>query len=718
MFGRILLIVLSVISLLWLGYATYDRVNQGKQYSPEYLFGSEDESLLIVLNPVQAPVATGQFGIENETISALIANLNLNLIDDIYVSKKRGHVLIRTKEVISSESVSNLFMDQSVVKTGKKGSISYGKLEGKYSKNNLYLYSGSFDLNKHPWEDLHFDKNCDASIIAFKHGGPSVTDMYIKENGVIEYKAAAGDEFFGTKVNDKEVFASIVPASVQSYQFYETEYLRNKEPELLESPMNNWLKYGLVHVVINNQEAIITDYIEGQEPIQVLYDFYKKESTDAENDYFEKAKLTQLLKESNGLYVYQADDFVVISGNRAICETIIGDYKLGNTLAQNAEKSHEIYGKLPQKVNFRKVSNTEKTAVSVYDNVLLSTVVGGTPQTNATTAGTNTSTTASFVVGSIAKDILVVDEHHFFVTTNDNKVIFFEKGKKKWEQALDGSIIGDAAIIDIYANEKTQLLVSTSKKVYVLDINGNQPNGFPIDLDDQANIQTPLFYRWKGSGFFVLAGQNGRLLQYDNQGRELAIIRTQLNDIEQPPVVWVSANKPFIGIYGNGRFEMIQAESRKPLRIFDAKDITTALKLPNEVKLFGVSNNQLVSFDQKGGITRYEKFINGKLVPTLYPDKGIVVKDQQQLKLFNSGGIQWGTIKLPFSDVSDVQLFSTANGTTIIATIDALENRVYLWKSNGELYNKQQWDGSKIVRYHNGYLFTVVDNLVVRYALK
>lgn len=717
MFGRVFLIALSIISLLWLGYATYDRVNQGKQFNPEYLFGTEDEELLIILNPDQKQAITGLFGIENEKITAIVDNLNQDLIDNIYVSKKRTHMLITTKETLNKESITDVFIDKSAVKLNDNKTISSGGLAGSYSKNIIYFSSGSLDLNKNPWKGLHFDKNSDASIIQFSHEQPAVTDIYIKENGIIEYKSTVKDAIFAGKVNDKVVFASVVPASVQSYQFYETDYLRHADPEISKSPMNNWLKYGLVKVVINDQEAIITDYIEGQEPVQVLYDFYKKESTDAENDYFEEARLTNLLKESNGFYVYQLDDFVVISGSRAVCETIVGDYKLGNTLAQNQERSIEIYNLLPQKVNYRIVSKTEKQSISIYEKSLLTTVVGGKTQMIARNTDNNAQATVSFVIGSVVKDILIIDEQSFFVTTNDNKVLFFENDKKKWEQTLDGNIVGNAAIIDVYANEKSQLLIATGKKICVLDINGNQPNGFPIELDDQTCMQTPLFYRWKGSGYFVIAGTGGKLLQYDNQGRELAIVRNQLSDIEKQPVVWVSANKAFLGLYGNGRFEMIQADNRKSLRIFDVKDAEIMIKLPNELKLFGIVSNQLVSYDQKGGITRYEKFINAKLIPTLSTDKGIVVKDQQQLKLFNSNGIQWATVKLPFSDISDVQLFSTTGGNTIIAGVDGLENKIYLWKSNGELYSKQQWGGSKIVRYHNGYIFTVVDNLVVRYSL-
>ena len=720
MFGRVFLIVLSIISLLWLGYATYDRVSQGKQYNPEYLFGTEDGEVLILHNPEQKDLLLHQFETVSKEINQLIGSINTEKIDALYVSKKRGQILIVCKEAVNNESVDVLFIDRQALKTEKNKTLAFGQLKGHFSKNTIYFSSQSFDLNKKPWKNLHFDKNSDASIVSFREKQPSVTDVYIKENGIIEYKSAIRDALLGVKVNDKIVFASVIPASVQSYTFYETDYLRSTNPELSKSPMNNWLKYGLVHLTINGQEAIVTDYIEGQEPIQVLYDFYKQESTNTETAYFSEEKLTNLLPGSKGFHVYQLDDFVVISANRSICELIVGDYKLGNTIAQNPQKSEEIYGLLPQKVNYRSVSKTEKQSLSVYENILLTTVVGGTVknQPNYNQPAGN-QTAQSCVVGSPIKDILLIDEQYFFVTTRDNKVLFFDKTGKKWEKTLDGTIVGDAEIIDVYANEKSQLLVAIGKKVHVLDINGNEPGGFPIELDDQTCAQTPLFYRWKGNGFFIVAAQNGKLVQYDNQGRELAIIRTQLNSIEQQPVVWVSANKPFIGIYDNNRFEMIQAETKKSFRIFPAKETNVIIKLPNEVKLFGLSNNQLVSYDQRGGITRYDKLLNASLFNKMTSNSvsTIAVKDQQQLKLYNTEGIQWTNVKLPFSDLSDVQVFNTTSGKTIIAGIDGLENKVYLWKTNGELYSKKLLDGSKIVRYHSGYIFTVIDNLVVKYPI-
>lgn len=712
MFGRVFLGIITVISLLWVGYATFDRVNQGKQFQPEYIFGDADGELIIINNPEKKEALLNQIGITNNEISTLITNLYAHKIARIYVSKKRGHVFIEAKEELTAKSIHSLFFEKTYVKVDNKAVV-IDKFKGSYSKNTLYLSIKDYHLNKESWSTL-FDKNADGSIIQFTKQQPTVTDIYIKENGIIEYKSAIKSAV-GVKVNDSEVFASVVPSSVTSYTFYETDYLRYSNPEFLNSPMNNWLKYGVVHLAINNQEALITDYIDGQEPIQVLYDFLNKESSDTDNDYFEGINLIQFFQNAKGLYVYQLDDFVVISPNRSTCETIVGDYKLGNTLTQHPNRFSEIYSRLPQKVNFREVNKTTKQSISVYDNNLLTTIVGGKSEVSTSTQD-NSQLATSFVIGGIARDILMVDEKSFFVTT-ENKVVFFEDDKKKWEQMLDGNSIGEASIIDIYANEKSQLLITTDKKVYVFDVNGGQPGGFPIELGDETAIQSTVIYRWKGNGHFLVPVNNGRMVQYDNQGRELTIIRTQLAEIEQQPVVWVSANKLFFGVYGNGKFEMIQAENRKSLRVFDAKNSKFIIKLPNEVKLFGINNNQLISYDQRGGLTQYEKFLNATLIPTIFADKGIVVKDQQTLKLFNSNGLVWGTIKLPFADLSDVQIYTTTSGATFIATIDGLENKVYLWKSNGEMYSKKQFDGSRIVRYHNGYIYTVIDNLVARYAI-
>lgn len=715
MFGRVFLIIITAISLIWLGYSTFDRVNQSKSFKVEYIFGKEDQELLIVKNVSQIPTLIEQFNPSTKELDTILSQLNSELIETIYISKNRNHMLITTKGAVTEKSIHSLFNHSKVVQL-KKGAFKIEQFEGAFSNNAIYLKLSDFNLNKDPWEEVHFDQHADASIIQFDKITPSVIDIYIKQHGVVEYKSSLNDQVLGTKVNDRVVFSNVVPASISSYEFFETDFLRFRNPSILESPINNWLKYGLVKVVVNGQEALITDYIDGQDPIQVLYDFYQIESKEAENEFFKGKTLTSILNTPNGFYIYHLDDYVVISGSRTVCESIVGDYKLGNTLSQHPEKSAVTYSLLPQKVNYRKASKTEKHTASVYDRQLLTTIVNPTAQDLSQPSKNTNTSPASFVVGSV-KDIHLVSEKSFFVTTTDNKVVYFENDAKKWEQALDGSINGTGELISLYANDKTQLLIATDKKIHVFETSGQYAGGFPISMDDQTIVQAPVFYRWKGNGFFIAPVEKGRMVQFDNQGRELTIIRTQLNSIEMQPVVWVSANKPFVGAMGENRFEMIQLENRKSFRIFNANNSEVVLKLPNEVKLFGVHHKQLVAYDQRGGLSKFD-MTTGKIQTTIFPDKGIVINNLPFISLYNSSGLQWGNIKLPFTDVADIQIFTTTAGSTFIAAIDGLENKVYLYKSNGELYSNQKFDGSKIVRFEGNSLFTVIDNLVVKYHIK
>lgn len=716
MFGRIFLIISTVVSLLWLGYATYDRINQGKQYLPEYVFGDEDEEVIVLLNPNKKDALLQEFDFQLPEIKQFIQEINPENIERMYLSKKRGQFIIIAKKEIKEENLVSFFKGVSQFSWNGK-TLKIGSLIGQFDKNKLYFSNGNYLKHAAHWEELYFDSNADAALIRFTVSEPAVVDIYVKAHGIVEYKSSVDEKIAGSKVNDKVVFAAVIPSSCSFYEFYETDYLRYIEPELKNSPMNNWLKYGLVKLKINELEVFVSDYIEGQEPIQVLYDFYRKEANNEESAYFEGSRLTKLMQNSNGFYIYQLDDYVVFSSNKLACEMVIADYKLGNTLAQQPKRAEEIYGRLPQKVNYRKVNASGKESISIYEHLLLTTKVGSTTGKETTSNNTPQIATNSFVVNGVASGIYFIDSHNFYVLTQNNLLSYFENDQKKWEKDLQESIVGEANLIDIYANDKTQLLITTNKKIHVIDINGNEPSGFPVDLGDETATQSTLLYRWKGNGYFLTAVNGGKIMQLDNQGRELAIIKTNLKEISNQPIVWVSANKPFIGVTSDDHFEMIQAENKKLFRSFAIKEKMVALKLANEIKLMGVANNQLIAYDQKGGQAHFEKFSNGQLVPTLVLENGIIVKDQQLLKLFNSQGIQWGKIVLPFNDLADIQLYTTNSGISIAVGVDGLENKVHVWRTNGEKYSKETFDGSKMVRYHDGYLYTCIDNLVVRYPL-
>src|SRR5690606_18900561 len=109
MFGRVFIGIVTIVSVLWLGYATYDRVNQGKAFRPEYVFDKNDGDVLVILNPSKYDVLLNQFGTINTDIIQFILQLNLDQIETIFVSKKRNHILVNTKTGLTNKSFKTIF---------------------------------------------------------------------------------------------------------------------------------------------------------------------------------------------------------------------------------------------------------------------------------------------------------------------------------------------------------------------------------------------------------------------------------------------------------------------------------------------------------------------------------------------------------------------------------------------------------------------------------
>ncbi len=102
-----------------------------------------------------------------------------------------------------------------------------------------------------------------------------------------------------------------------------------------------------------------------------------------------------------------------------------------------------------------------------------------------------------------------------------NKITLLDtKGKRIWEKEIDGSILGEIKAIDIYKNNKKQLLFTTQKAVYCLDINGNSVTGFPIEI--QGITQGVQLFDYENNKNYRIAVTKGKeLLLYNAQGKHL-----------------------------------------------------------------------------------------------------------------------------------------------------------------------------------------------------
>lgn len=109
-------------------------------------------------------------------------------------------------------------------------------------------------------------------------------------------------------------------------------------------------------------------------------------------------------------------------------------------------------------------------------------------------------------------DIALQDEDH-------NLYLISRKGKVFWKQALDGPIKGEIRQIDIYRNNKLQMVFNTANKLWVLDRLGRNVEGFPIDLPEEASAPVGVFNYDQARNYRLVVPCGGKLYNYDVQGK-------------------------------------------------------------------------------------------------------------------------------------------------------------------------------------------------------
>lgn len=109
-------------------------------------------------------------------------------------------------------------------------------------------------------------------------------------------------------------------------------------------------------------------------------------------------------------------------------------------------------------------------------------------------------------------DIAIQDEDY-------NLYLISRKGKLFWKQALDGPIMGDIRQIDIYRNNKLQMVFNTANKLWVLDRLGRNVEGFPIDLPSEATAPLGVFNYDQARNYRLVVPCGGMLHNYDVEGK-------------------------------------------------------------------------------------------------------------------------------------------------------------------------------------------------------
>jgi len=204
-----------------------------------------------------------------------------------------------------------------------------------------------------------------------------------------------------------------------------------------------------------------------------------------------------------------------------------------------------------------------------------------------------------------AKEIFVQDvAHKIYLISNTGKVV--------WTKQLQEPIIGKIHQIDVYKNNKLQLLFNTANKLYLLDRNGNNVEKYPIKLKSPAtNGVTPLDYS-HNRNYRILIGCNDNMVyNYNIQGDLVDGWKYQTATSFANQKIWhfAMAGKDYIVVpLANGQLKILERSGKDRLSITEklpVGDNEVFLKIGREL-----SKTYLAKVDTNG--TLIKVYLNNK----------------------------------------------------------------------------------------------------------
>lgn len=291
------------------------------------------------------------------------------------------------------------------------------------------------------------------------------------------------------------------------------------------------------------------------------------------------------------------------------------------------------------------------------------------------------------------KDIIVQDE--------DNRLhLVSANGQIRWTIPVNGRILGEIHQVDYLKNGKWQFLFNTSEKLYLIDINGNNVDGFPQTFDSPATNGINVFdydnnrnYRY----FIAFEDRTVKALEKDGKPVNGWLFTKTESAVTTPVQHFRVGNKDYIVFKDAGKIYIQdrRGETRvnTPVKFENSED-PLYLNLNGRPKIVATDKNGKVYylyFDGKyevketGNYSTKHYFAVDDLDGNNIPD--FVFVDGKKLEVMDENG------KKLFEETMDNEItvppciYTFTAKQKMLGITDSKENRVYLFKPDGNQYN-------------------------------
>ena len=693
MWNRTVLSILGISAFAWIVYVVFTIGSNGYSPTPDRIFNNADTSVLVVHKPKELLYNNPEYGFVQKEAFYIQVLANPERIQHFYFSSSRKIVILERSKPWSIRLLQNYFSKMGygiTVHNGKEIRVSNG-WRGRYHDNYIVLSLNDIEESETPLVDWNFvDRKASLSLVKKPEGSPVyiIENAYTLSDNQVKYISQHSNGALPL-VDDQEYFQDLLPASFDTYTFYQKDYLKSL---IGNDPLIECMNHGMVILEQNKSKCVIVDFELGHDPFTVL-------EGKIDNDPGSETKGDLHLKMPFNLFdsdlrIELFNGYALISDDKALINSIIGNYETGNTLAQSETKRFELFANTPKKVSFRSITPTEQITKSYLENSVHTVV-----DIRNTKDDDENSEIVSYepirLDGKITSILPIENSSMVYVTTDANSLHFILNDHLAWSKTLDDQIKSVPVLIPGTQN----ICLTTATGLHAFSTGGNELAGFPITFS--ATQSAPAMFIASGQAQIAVVA-DGSAHTFNTSGKKTGQVAIGTN---ANSVINVSSDKRgwLAHVIANNTWYTLNMKKKTKIRSFNLGIGDWYLAhYNNNILPVGIQSNKFVRYSENGKSTvlignaskmiRYKSSQNQEL---------FFLTQNQRIYVVDGLGTMITQFDCQLRTIEDAYLVRSRQGKTFVGLLDGISNNSYIYNVNGNEAFKQVFEGSDEIVFQN-----------------
>ncbi len=709
---RLVLLILGILALGWVVFSSYDLLSNENLVDFRTYFNPKDQAVYIVQDP-QALDWENERMVTTELNESLYYTIVKKAKEPVtlFFSAKSTKILIEKKGNWTQKDIKNLFENGLFpLQLGKLKQFEFGKLHGKYNRNQLIIFEGELPSA----EPLRFNVSAKASYAWLKWDKNKqirLTETYCKKDAKYRYLKYRNPNPALRKQDDQALFAAVIPDFFKRYYFYEKSYAQQLDPAFAKSPWFKCIDHGFVHLQQDSSSLVIFDFQENSNPIQTLNEFFRKEELNTESATYNNLQFSSIISDSKTTWhLATYGQFGLASPSKTLLDQALASATLGQTLSQDETQTKRFFANMPSKVSARWVDANQKKTVTLLGRQIIETSY---QKLNAQTLEQQDKIRDYFVMNPgfrILQFAAFAERGNVIALTENHQLVGYINGLRKWEKDLSQDVVelyqisGYAPLVCVQFEHEAQLFDKTGRLVYRL----THDAGTRIQVLDN-----------KGKKEFICAGSSNNVQLYSETGG--LIKQFSLGSKVRQLHSYKQSGKAYVSILTDNQHQIIDITKRKAAMKQNAD--STYVLVGNTSAAFAVKiEKTTATVLSLNGQKQFEVPSRVECVGSYMQaaNQIIIFKRNRSLYAFNAKGQRVWEKTLDAVEISDVSSFYGPNNQSILSAIDAVGNQIYLLDDLGRDLDTDKRHGQQEVQLssfgNNAYsITTFLGSYIIQY---